>query len=184
MIRRPPRSTLFPYTTLFRSLLGITGLVLLIACANLANLMLVRAGKREREVAVRLALGASRKRLILQLFTEGLVLAISGGVAGIFLASAFSKGILGLLSTERNLLELDVAPDWRVLAFTAAIAMMTCTIFGLVPALRSSRSEPSDALKSGSHWMTAGRDLFSFQRALVVLQIAVSLVLLAGAVLF
>ncbi len=165
-------------------LLGITGLVLLIACANLANLMLVRAGKREREVAVRLALGASRKRLILQLFTEGLVLAISGGVAGIFLASAFSKGILGLLSTERNLLELDVAPDWRVLAFTAAIAMMTCTIFGLVPALRSSRSEPSDALKSGSHGMTAGRDLFSFQRALVVLQIAVSLVLLAGAVLF
>jgi len=165
-------------------LLGITGLVLLIACANLANLMLVRAGKREREVAVRLALGASRRRLILQLLTEGLVLAVGGGVAGIFLARAFGRSIVWLLSTDRNLLELDLALDWRVLAFTAAIAMVTCALFGLVPAFRSSRSEPADALKSGSRWITAGRERFSFQRILVVLQIAVSLVLLAGALLF
>src|SRR5215472_50558 len=165
-------------------LLGITGMVLLIACANLANLMLVRAGKREQEVAVRLALGASRRRLILQLLAEGLMLAIGGGVAGIFVANAFCRGIVWLLSTQSNLLELNLALDWRVLTFTAAIAMVTCTIFGLVPALRFSRSEPSDALKSGSRGMIAGRERFSFQSALVVLQIAVSLVLLAGAVLF
>ncbi len=165
-------------------LLGITGLVLLIACANLANLMLVRAGKREREVAVRLALGASRRRLIFQLLTEGLVLAVGGGVAGIFLARAFGRSIVWLLSTDRNLLELDLALDWRVLAFTAAIAMVTCAVFGLVPAFRSSRSEPADAMKPGSRWITGGRERFSFQRILVVLQIAVSLVLLAGALLF
>jgi len=165
-------------------LLGITGLVLLIACANLANLMLVRAGKREREVAVRLALGASRRRLIFQLLTEGLVLAVGGGVAGIFLARAFGISIVWLVSTDRNLLELDLALDWRVLAFTAAIAMVTCAVFGLVPAFRSSRSEPADAMKPGSRWITGGRERFSFQRILVVLQIAVSLVLLAGALLF
>ena len=165
-------------------LLGITGLVLLIACANLANLMLVRAGRREREVAVRLALGAPRWRLIVELLSEGWVLATSGGVLGVLFANAFSRIILWLLSTQRNLLELNLDLDWRVLGFTTAIVMTTCMAFALVPTLRSSRSQPVDALKSGSRGMTAGRERFSFQRILVVLQIAVSLVLLVGALLF
>ena len=165
-------------------LLGITGLVLLIACANLANLMLVRASRREREVAVRLALGAPRRRLIIELLTEALVLAASGGVLGILLANAFSRSILWLLSTEGNLLELDLDLDWRVLGFTAAVVMTTCIAFALVPALRSSRAQPADALRSGSRGITAGRERFSFQRVLVILQISVSLVLLVGALLF
>lgn len=165
-------------------LLGITGLVLLIACANLANLMLVRATRREREMAVRLALGASRRRLILELLSEGLLLAVSGGVLGVLLANAFSRSILWLLSTEHNLLELNLDLDWRMLGFTAAAVMAICIVFALVPALRSSRSQPSDALRSGSRGLTSGRERFSFQRALVILQIAVSLVLLVGALLF
>jgi len=165
-------------------LLGITGLVLLIAWANLANLMLARASRREREMAVRLALGAPRGRLILELLSEGLLLAVSGGVLGILLANAFSRSILWLLSTEHNLLELNLDPDWRMLGFTAAVVMGTCIVFALVPALRSSRSQPSDALRSGSRGLTSGRERFSFQRALVILQIAVSLVLLVGALLF
>jgi predicted permease len=165
-------------------LLGITGLVLLIACVNLANLMLVRAGARQREMAVRLAVGASRSRLVRQLLTEGLLLAAGGAILGLYLARAFGRSILWLLSTERNTLELDLALDWRVLLFTASIAVMTCLIFSLVPAFRSSRAEPGDALKSGSRGVTAGLERFSFQGILVVSQIAVSLVLLVGALLF
>lgn len=165
-------------------LLGITGLVLLIACANLANLMLVRASKREREVAVRLALGAPRSRLIFELLSEGLVLAASGGFLGIFLANAFSKGILWLLSNGRNVLELNLDLNWRLLVFTAAVVMTTCVVFALVPALRSSRAQPGDALRSGIRGVTVGRERFSFQRFLVVLQVSVSLVLLIGALLF
>ncbi len=165
-------------------LLGITGLVLLIACANLANLMLVRASTREREMAVRLACGASRWRLVRQLLAEGLLLASGGALLGLYLARVFGRSILWLLSTERNVLELDLALDWRVLFFTASIAVTTCIVFGLVPAFRSSRAEPGDALKSGSRSVTTGLERFSFQRILVVSQIAVSVVLLVGALLF
>ena len=165
-------------------LLGITGLVLLIACANLANLMLVRAGTREREIAVRLACGASRWRLVRQLLTEGLLLAAGGTFLGLYLATIFGRNILWLLSTERNVLELNLALDWRVLLFTASIAVTTCLVFSLVPAFRSSRAKPADALKSGSRGVTTGREHFSFQRMLVVSQIAISVVLLVGALLF
>jgi len=165
-------------------LFGITGLVLLIACANLANLMLVRAGTREREMAVRLACGASRWRLVRQLLTEGLLLAAGGAFLGLYLATIFGRSILWLLSTERNVLELNLALDWRVLLFTASIAVMTCLVFSLVPAFRSSRAKPGDALKSGSRGVTAGLERFSFQRVLVVSQIAISAVLLVGALLF
>ena len=165
-------------------LLGITGLVLLIACANLTNLMLVRAGAREREMSVRLACGASRWRLVRQLLTEGLLLAAGGAFLGLYLARIFGRSILWLLSTERNVLELNLALDWRALLFTASIAVTTCLVFGLAPAFRSSRAEPGDALKSGSRGVTTGLERFSFQRILVVSQIAVSLVLLVGALLF
>jgi predicted permease len=172
------------YDTSLWLLLGTTGLVLLIACANLANLMLVRASTREKEMAVRLALGANRGRVVQQLLLESLVLAISGSIVGIALASFLSKTVVRMLSTERAQFYLAMNIDWRVLSFTALAAVSTCLLFGLAPALRSSRTAPGAVLKSGGRGMTAGRQRFSFQQTLVVSQIAFSLVLLVGSLLF
>jgi predicted permease len=172
------------YDTSLWLLLGTTGLVLLIACANLANLMLVRASTREKEMAVRLALGASGGRVMRQLLLESLVLALAGSVLGIGLASFLSRTVVRLLATERDPFYLATNIDWRVLSFTALVAVSTCLLFGLVPAFRSSRVQPGAVLKSGGRGMTAGRQKFSFQQTLVVSQIAFSLVLLVGALLF
>ena len=173
------------YDTSLWLLLGITGLVLLIACANLANLLLVKASTREREMAVRLALGATRWRVIQQLLSEGLVLAVGGAALGLGLANAFSRTLVWFLSRKgADALHLDLSTDWRVLGFTGVIAVLTCVIFGLAPAFRSSRAEPGTILKTGGRGMTSGRQSFSFQRMLVVSQIAISMVLLAGALLF
>jgi predicted permease len=165
-------------------LLGITGLVLLIACANLANLMLVRATTREREMAVRLAIGASRWRLVRQLLTEGLLLALGGAAASIGLAQLFSKSIVWFLSTEQDAPYLDLSLHGPVLLFTAAVAIFTCLIFGLIPAFRGSRTDPGAVIHSAGRGMTAGRSRNLLQHALVVSQIAVSLVLLVAAALF
>jgi predicted permease len=165
-------------------LLGTTALVLLIASANLANLMLARGSTRDREMAVRLALGASRWRLIRQLLSEGVVLTVIGSLLGAGLAGVFSRSLVALLSTKGNPLRLDLSMDWRVLAFSAAVGVSTCGVFSLLPAFQSSQAQPIDALKVGSRGTTAGRARFTFQRALVVSQIAVSLVLLVGALLF
>ncbi len=172
------------YDTSLWLLLGTTGLVLLIACANLANLLLVRASTREQEMAVRLALGASAGRIRQQLLLESLVLAVGGSILGTGLASFFSKTVVRMLSTERSPFFLATNIDWRVLSFTAFVAVSTCLLFGLAPALRSSRTQPAAVLKSGGRGMTAGRKRFSFQQTLVVSQIAFSLVLLTGALLF
>lgn len=172
------------YDTSLWLLLGTTGLVLLIACANLANLMLAKASTREREMAVRLALGASKGRVVRQLLLESLLLAAVGSVCGIGLASVFSKTVVKFLSTETDPFYLAMSNDWRVLLFTAFMAMATCLLFGLAPALRSSKTEPGSVLKSGGRGMTAGRQRFAYQQALVVSQIAFSLVLLVGALLF
>jgi predicted permease len=172
------------YDTSLWLLLGTTALVLLIACANLANLLLARASTREKEMAVRLALGASKGRVLQQLLLESLVLAVIGSILGTTLASFFSRTVIKFLSTERDPVYLVTSMDWRVLCFTAFIALTTCLLFGLVPALRSSLTQPGAVLKSGGRGMTAGRQRFSFQQALVVSQIAFSLVLLVGALLF
>jgi putative ABC transport system permease protein len=172
------------YDTSLWLLLGTTGLVLLIACANLANLLLARASTREKEMAVRLALGASKGRVLQQLLLESLVLAVIGSILGTALASFFSRTVIKFLSTERDPVYLATSVDWRVLCFTAFIAITTCLLFGLAPALRSSKTQPGAVLKSGGRGMTAGRQRFSFQQTLVVSQIAFSLVLLVGALLF
>ena len=165
-------------------LLGLSGLVLLIACANLANLMLARASAREREVAVRLALGASQRRLFGQLLLESALLAVAGAVCGGFLASALSRSLVAFISTPNNPVFLDMPTDWRTLAFAAGLAVLTTILFGLVPALRAGNVPVGTVLKTDGRGMTAGRRRFRFQRLLVASQVALSLVLLAGALLF
>ncbi len=165
-------------------LLGLSGLVLLIACANLANLMLARASTREREIAVRLALGASRWRLIGQLLSESALLAIAGAVCGGLLAAVLSRFLIAFISRPNNPIFLDMPMDWRVLGFAACLAILTTVLFGLVPALRAGSVPPGSVLKTGGRGMTAGRERFRLQRILVASQVALSLVLLAGALLF
>ena len=165
-------------------LMAIAGLVLLIACANLANLLLARASAREREMAVRQALGASRGRLIRQLLVESLLLAVVGSGLGALLAQALSGFLVSFLSTGGDTIFLDLTPDWRLLGFAAGMAALTSVLFGLAPALRATRIAPGTALKTAGRGLTAGRERFSLRRVLVVVQVALSLVLVAGALLF
>jgi putative ABC transport system permease protein len=165
-------------------LLGISGLVLLIACANLANLMLARAGARERQITIRRALGATRWRMIRELLSESLLLALAGSISGLFLAFAVSRALVAFISTQQNKIFLDLGMDWRVLAFTTALAVLTTVSFGLAPAIRATRAEPATLLQSGSRGSTGGRERFSLRRILVVSQVALSVVLLMGALLF
>src|SRR5580658_1287496 len=165
-------------------LLGISGLVLLIACANLANLMLARAGARERQITIRRALGATRWRMIRELLSESLLLAAAGAVCGLFLAFAVSRLLVAFISTSQSRIFLDLGMDWRVLAFTTALAVLTTVSFGLAPAIRATRAEPATLLQSGSRGSTGGRERFSLRRILVVSQVALSVVLLMGALLF
>src|SRR5581483_6583510 len=111
------------------------GLVLLIACGNLANLMLARAAAREREIAVRLAIGASRGRLVRQLLAESALVAAAGALLGSLIAVELERVLLSYFSS--TWLFLDLRPDWRVLVFTSAVAAATCAVFGVLPALRA-----------------------------------------------
>jgi predicted permease len=165
-------------------LLGISGLVLLIACANLANLMLARAGARERQITIRRALGATRWRMIRELLSESLLLAAGGAICGLFLAFAVSRLLVNFISTSDNQIFLDLGMDWRVLAFTTTLAVLTTISFGLAPAIRATRAEPATLLQSGSRGSTVGKERFSLRRILVVSQVALSVVLLMGALLF
>jgi|ERR1043166_4287894 predicted permease len=165
-------------------LMATTGLVLLIACANLANLLLARASVREREIAVRLAIGASRWRLLRQLLAESLLLAVAGTSLGAVLAGTLSRGLVALMSTANSPLFVGLSLDWRVLEFAAGLAMLTCLLFGLAPALRATQLSPVSAMRAGGRSMSAGRERFSLRRILVATQVALSLVLLVGALLF
>lgn len=172
------------YDTPLNLLLGLAGLVLLIACGNLANLMLARASAREQEMAVRLAIGASRWRLVRQLMSESLIIAAAGAVLGAWIARNLSGLLVSFLSNDRNPLMLDLAINWRVLGFTTGLAVLTCLLFGLVPAIRATRTAPVTAMRGGGRGITDGRGRFTLRRALVIGQLAVSLVLLVGALLF
>lgn len=172
------------YETPLWMLMAISGLVLLIACANLANLMVARASARQREMAVRLALGASRARLVRQMLAESLLLAAIGAACGIVLAQVLSRILISFLSTKQSVVFLTLTPDWRLLAFTVLSAVLTCILFGLTPAIQAARTPPAEVMKSGSRGITAGPGRFQFRRILVVSQVALSLVLLIGALLF
>ena len=165
-------------------LLATTGLVLLIACANLANLMPARATAREREIAVRLAIGASRSRIVRQLVAESLLIAAIGAAAGAMLAQSLSRFLVDFLTTSNNRVFVALTLDWRIFAFTAALGVLTCVVFGLVPAIRATGAAPGAAMKAGSRGATDTKERFGMRRALVVAQVALSLVLVVGAVLF
>jgi putative ABC transport system permease protein len=157
-------------------LLGAVGFVLLIACANTANLLMARGADRQREVAVRMALGAGRKRVVRQLLTESLVLATLGGVAGLFLAW---WGIAALASIEIPIPMLgEIALDGRVLAFNFVVAAVTGIVFGLAPAFQLSKSDLNEALKSGR--TSGGLGRHRARSTFVVVQVALSLILLVG----
>ncbi len=165
-------------------LLGTAALVLVIACANLANLLLARASARQREIALRLGLGASRRRVIRQLLTESLLLAGAGAMCGAVLAGTLSASLVSFITTADQSVVLDLGLDWRVLCFTATLGVLTCVLFGLAPALKATRIGADSVLKTAGRGITAGRERVGMRRALVVCQVALSLVLLIGALLF
>jgi predicted permease len=172
------------FSTALIVLMCMVGLVLLIACANVANLLIARAFMRQKEIAVRLSLGASRGRLVRQLLVESLVLSFAGGIVGLGLAVVLTRGLLALVPTEGQPLLIQAQPDVRILAFTLCLTFATGIIFGLLPALRASRPDPWTTLKDtvGSIAGTGG-SLF-LRKGLVTAQVALSFLLLFGAGLF
>jgi predicted permease len=164
-------------------LMAIVALVLLIACANIANLLLARSTARARELAVRQALGARRMRIVRQLLTESLLLALVGGALGIGLASMGSRLLIRMVSGGAATLPLDVSIDPRLLLFTLAVTVATAVLFGTAPAVRATKLELTDTLKDG-RGSQSGTTKSPLARALVISQVTLSLVLLVGAGLF
>ncbi len=160
-------------------LMVITGVVLLIACANVANLLLARSAARQREIAIRMALGSGRGRLIRQLLTESLVLSLTGAALGILFAEWGARLLVAFLSSGGTVY-LNLNVDGRVLAFTAAIAILTALLFGLAPAWRGTRVNPQSAMKANARGVIEG-SRFGLGKMLVVLQVALSLLLVVGA---
>lgn len=165
-------------------LLVTAGLVLVIACANLANLLLARASARGREIAVRLAIGASRARIVRQLIVESAVLATAGAVFGAGLAGIISRSLVSVLAGDNPAVSLDLAWNWRMLGFTIGVASLACLLFGAAPAFRATALTPNAVLKSAGRGLTSSRERSGLRRGLVVAQVALSMVLLLGALLF
>lgn len=165
-------------------LFSLAGLVLVIACANLANLLLARATTREHEIAVRQAVGASRWRVVQQLLSESLLLAVLGSAAGAVLAIGLSRYLVSAFSTADNVYSLNLNFDARFLGFLIGASLLTCMLFGLMPALRASRRQSGSALKQAGRNTTPGRERFAMQRILVVAQVSLSLILLVGSLVF
>jgi putative ABC transport system permease protein len=164
-------------------LLTVAGLVLLIACANLANLLLARASARQREMAVRQAVGASRARLIAQLCTESLLLAGLGTVLGLAIAHVAGRALIAFLTNEDQPIVLALGFDRNLFLFTTGLAVLTCLLFGVAPAFKATSVPPAAAM-SGARGTAQAAERHRLRRALVVAQVALSLVLLCGALLF
>ena len=172
------------YRPALMMLMAVVGIVLLIACGNVANLLLARGAVRQREIAMRLALGASRGRLIRQMLTESLLLSLIGAAAGLLLARWGSALLVRLLSSGRDGVWLDLALDYRLLAFTLGVAVATGVLFGLAPAWRGTRIDPQSAIRAQGHGVIrGGSSRFTLGKALVLGQVALSLVLVLGAAL-
>jgi predicted permease len=172
------------YKTALFTLMSVVGLVLLIACVNIANLLLARATSRQKEISIRLAIGASRARVVRQLLTESLLLALAGAACGLLFSIWGARLLVRLLSTKTNQLDINLSPDLHVLAFTVAIAVITGLLFGLVPALRATGMGPNQAMQEHARGAVQGGTRFTLGKALVTSQVALSLVLLAAAGLF
>lgn len=172
------------YKAALFALMGVVGLVLLIACANVANLLLARATARQRDIAVRMAIGAGRLRLIRQLLTESFTLSILGATGGLVFALWGSQLLIRLLSTTGEKLEFDLSIDGQLLSFTLLVATVTGILFGLVPALRATRVFANQTLKEGVGGAGIGFSRFNLGRALVIGQVALTLILLVCAGLF
>ena len=170
------------YASKLKILMWISGLVLLIACANIANLLLVRGTNRREEMSVRTALGAMRTRIVRQLLTESIVLSTIGGIAGLVVAYAGTRMLLAMAFPDAQNLPIHASPSGVVLAFAFGISLLSGILFGVAPAWISSNANPADALRSGSRTTTSGASLL--QRSLIVLQSALALVLLVGAGMF
>jgi len=172
------------YEDALQFLFAITALILLISCANLANLLLARASSRDREVAVRVAMGASRSALIRQFVAESSLLAAAGAIVAIFLARSLGSLLLYAMSSGGSGPDLALSTDWRVLLFATFVASATCVIFGMAPAVRAMRIDAISAMKSGGRGATAGHERLLIQRLMVASQIAMAVVMLVAALLF
>ncbi len=170
------------YASHLKLLTWVAGLVLLIACANIANLLLVRGMGRRTELSVRSALGAQRSRIIRQLLTESVVLSLLGGIAGLAVAYAGARLLLSLAFPGAHNVPIDASPSLAVIGFAFVLSLVTGILFGVAPAWISARAEPAEALRSTSRTTASGASLL--QRILVILQAALSLVLIVGAGLF
>src|SRR4051812_228776 len=172
------------FSTALVVLMCMVGLVLLIACANVANLLIARGFMRQREIAVRLSLGSSRGRLVRQLLVESLVLSIAGGALGLAIAFVLTRSLLSFIPSQEQPLLITPHPDARILAFTIGLTVLTGIVFGLLPALRASRPDPWTTLKDTMGSIAgAGGSLF-LRKGLVTAQVALSFLLLFGAGLF
>ncbi|MGB7186864.1 MAG: ABC transporter permease, partial [Candidatus Acidiferrales bacterium] len=172
------------YSQPLEILMFVVGLVLLIACANIASLLLARSAARQKEIAVRLSLGASRGRLIRQVLTESVVLSGAGAILGVLFARWGSALLVRFVSTQQNQIFLDLKMDGRILIFTIAITVLCGLLFGILPALRSTRVDAMSAMKEGQARAAGGRSHSSAARWIVAAQVALSLVLLIGTGLF
>jgi predicted permease len=172
------------FSTALIVLMCMVGLVLLIACANVANLLIARAFMRQQEIAVRLSLGASRSRLVRQLLAESLLLSCVGGAVGVALAVSLTRGLLALVPTHGQPLSIIAQPDLRILAFTLCLTFATGIVFGLLPALRASRPDPWTTLKDTVGAVAGTSGSLFLRKGLVTAQVALSFLLLFGAGLF